>query len=140
MAISHGYEGNRLSDLCASVENFVTQHDYTVVKEFVGHGLGRELHEAPQVPNYWDSNEMRRVRARDHRLKAGMVLAIEPMVNAGTPEVKILADKWTVETADNLLSSHFEHTILITDGEPEILTPRERFATEEPKRPVVEAA
>lgn len=123
-AISHAYEGNRLSQLCASVETYISEFGYTVVKQLVGHGVGRELHEEPQVPNYWDFKEMR--RNQNPRLKAGMVMAIEPMVNAGVEEVDILEDKWTVVTKDRKLSAHFEHTILVTDGEPEILTPRAR--------------
>ncbi|MDF1813529.1 MAG: type I methionyl aminopeptidase [Verrucomicrobiales bacterium] len=123
-AISYAREGNRLSRLCGSVESHVTQFGYTVVKQLVGHGVGRELHEEPQVPNYWNSREMR--RNDNPRLKKGMVLAIEPMVNEGVEEVDILEDKWTVVTKDRLLSSHFEHTVLVTDAEPEILTPRPR--------------
>ncbi|MDF1754943.1 MAG: type I methionyl aminopeptidase [Verrucomicrobiales bacterium] len=128
-AISHAREGNRLSQLCGSVEAYVSGFGYTVVKQLVGHGVGKELHEEPQVPNYWDNHEMR--RNDNPRLKKGMVLAIEPMVNAGVEEVDILDDKWTVVTKDRLLSSHYEHTVLITDGDPEILTPRPRtFSTE----------
>lgn len=123
-AISFAREGNRLSELCGSVEAYVADFGFTVVKQLVGHGVGRELHEEPQVPNYWDSRDMR--RNDNPRLKQGMVLAIEPMVNAGVEEVDILDDKWTVVTKDRLLSSHFEHTVLITDGEAEILTPRPR--------------
>lgn len=123
-AISFAREGNRLSDLCGSVELFVAGYGYTVVKQLVGHGVGRELHEDPQVPNYWDEYEMR--RNDNPRLRSGMVLAIEPMVNAGCEEVDFLADKWTVVTKDRQLSSHFEHTVLITKDEPEILTPRPR--------------
>ena len=99
---------------------------FTVVKQLVGHGVGRKLHEDPQVPNYWDPREMNSRHFKNHRLQAGMVLAIEPMVNAGTGDVLILDDDWTVITADRALSAHFEHMILITSGEPEILTPRER--------------
>jgi methionyl aminopeptidase len=96
------------------------------VKQFVGHGVGRELHEEPQVPNYWDDVEMRNRRFKNPKLRPGMVLAIEPMVNAGTDDVKILDDDWTVITADRKLSAHFEHTVLVTEGDPEILTPRVR--------------
>lgn len=123
-AISFAREGNRLSELCGSVEAYVSTYGYTVVKQLVGHGVGKELHEEPQVPNYWDSKEMR--KNDNPRLKSGMVLAIEPMVNAGVEEVDILDDKWTVVTKDRLLSSHFEHTVLITENDPEILTPRPR--------------
>lgn len=129
IAIDHAREGELLSTLCASVEKSVETHGYTVVKQFVGHGVGRELHEEPQVPNYWDEQEMRNRRFKNPRLRAGMVLAIEPMVNAGTDEVLILDDDWTVITKDRALSAHFEHTVLVTDGEPEILTPRERSYT-----------
>lgn len=125
-AIDNARDGELLSTLCASVEETVQPHGYTVVKQFVGHGVGRKLHEEPQVPNYWDPEEMRVRRFKNPRLQAGMVLAIEPMVNAGTEDVLILDDDWTVITADRALSAHFEHTVLVTDGEPEILTPRER--------------
>ncbi|MEM6915254.1 MAG: M24 family metallopeptidase, partial [Verrucomicrobiota bacterium] len=125
-AIDHAREGELLSSLCGAVEAHVTPHGYTVVKQFVGHGVGKKLHEEPQVPNYWDEEEMKARRFKNPRLQAGMVLAIEPMVNAGTDEVLILDDDWTVITADRALSAHFEHTVLITDGEPEILTPRAR--------------
>jgi methionyl aminopeptidase len=125
-AISHAREGEYLSTLCASVEEYVATFGFTVVKQFVGHGVGRKLHEEPQVPNYWDANEMKMRRFANPRLKEGMVLAIEPMVNAGGDEVLILSDDWTVITADRKMSSHFEHTVLVTSGEPEILTPRPR--------------
>ncbi len=125
-AIDFAREGELLSKLCGAVEGHVATKGYTVVKQFVGHGVGRQLHEEPQVPNYWDEEEMRSRRFKNPRLQAGMVLAIEPMVNAGTDEVLILDDDWTVITADRALSAHFEHTVLITDGDPEILTPRDR--------------
>lgn len=125
-AISNAREGELLSSVCRSVEECVQVHGYTVVKQFVGHGVGRQLHEEPQVPNYWDEDEMRSRRFKNPRLQAGMVLAIEPMVNAGTEDVLILDDDWTVITKDRELSAHFEHTVLITSGEAEILTPRER--------------
>lgn len=123
-AIDRAREGNRLSDVCCSVENYVRDFGFTVVKQLVGHGVGRELHEEPQVPNYWNFEEMK--RNANPRLKPGMVLAIEPMVNAGVEEVDVLEDDWTVVTGDRKLSCHFEHTILVTEGAPEILTPRER--------------
>lgn len=125
-AIDCAREGEFLSTLCGSVEAHVSPLGYTVVKQFVGHGVGRNLHEEPQVPNYWDEEEMKGRRFKNPKLQAGMVLAIEPMVNAGTDEVLILDDDWTVITADRALSAHFEHTVLITEGDPEILTPRER--------------
>jgi len=119
VAITHAVEGGRLGDLCASVEETVAAHGFSVVREFVGHGVGRRLHEEPQVPNYG-------VRRTGPRLKAGMTLAIEPMVNMGVSQVRMLQDGWTVVTADGKPSSHFEHTVLITHGEPEILTWREK--------------
>ncbi len=125
-AISRARAGEHLSTVCASVEDYVGARGFTVVKQFVGHGVGRKLHEDPQVPNYWDPEEMASRRFKNPRLEPGMVLAIEPMVNAGTEEVRILEDKWTVITADRTLSAHFEHMVLITEDEPEILTPRER--------------
>ncbi len=121
-AISHARDGVRLAQLCAAVEKCTDQYGFTVVKEFVGHGVGKKLHEEPQVPNHWDKSSM----GKGPRLRAGMILAIEPMVNAGGAEVRVLEDQWTVETADRSWSAHFEHTVLITDDEPEILTFRER--------------
>lgn len=126
VAIDHARPGELLSELCRSVEKSVQVHGYTVVKQFVGHGVGRELHEEPQVPNYWDDVEMQNRRFKNPKLRPGMVLAIEPMVNAGTDDVRILDDDWTVITADRKLSAHFEHTVLVTEGDPEILTPRVR--------------
>jgi len=125
-AISHAREGELLSSVCGAVEAHVSKFGYTVVKQFVGHGVGRKLHEEPQVPNYWDATEMSARHFKNPRLQAGMVLAIEPMVNAGTEDVLILDDAWTVITADRALSAHYEHMILITSDEPEILTPRAR--------------
>jgi len=119
IAISHAVEGGRLGDVCASVEETVAAHGFTVVREFVGHGVGRKLHEEPQIPNYGQPRT-------GPRLKAGMTLAIEPMVNLGVCGVRILEDGWTVVTADGKPSAHFEHTVLITHGEPEILTWREK--------------
>ena len=119
VAISHARDGHWLGDLCASVEETVAAKGFSVVREFVGHGVGRKLHEEPQVPNYGR-------RGAKPRLKAGMTLAIEPMVNLGTGAVRILADGWTVVTGDGKPSAHFEHTVLITRGEPEILTWREK--------------
>ncbi len=111
--------GRRLGDLCAYIEEQVVKNGYSVVREFVGHGVGRNLHEEPQVPNYGR-------KGSGPKLKAGMTLAIEPMVNMGRHEVRILEDKWTVVTRDGLPSAHFEHTILITEGEPEVLTWRRK--------------
>ncbi|MBE3585291.1 type I methionyl aminopeptidase [Desulfofundulus thermocisternus] len=108
-------QGNRLSDISHAVQSYVEKHGFSVVREYVGHGIGRSMHEEPQVPNFGKPG-------RGPRLKAGMTLAIEPMVNAGTHEVRTLGDNWTVVTRDSSLSAHFEHTVAITDGEPEILT------------------
>ena len=114
-AISVASEGTRLGDICAEIEDEARQHRFSVVREFVGHGVGRKLHEEPQIPNYGK-------RGSGPRLKAGMTLAIEPMINMGTAEVRLMSDGWTVRTADGLPSAHFEHTVLITKDQPEILT------------------
>ena len=119
LAITHAYSGRRLGDLCAAIEDEVTAHGYSVVREFVGHGVGRKLHEEPQVPNYGRAGS-------GPKLKPGMTIAIEPMVNMGGSAVRVLGDNWTVVTADGKPSAHFEHTVLITKGEPEILTWREK--------------
>ncbi len=134
-AIAHACHGERLADLCAAVETVSEQFGFTVVRQFVGHGVGRRLHEEPQVPNHWNRAEM----GSGPRLKEGMILAIEPMVNAGTEEVKILGDDWTVVTADAALSAHFEHTVLVTKDGPEVLTPRERTITRSFETPVDES-
>jgi len=118
-AINHARSGERLSDLCGAVEEYVKPLGFTVVREFVGHGVGRDLHEEPQVPNY-------RPQGKSPILQPGMILAIEPMVNAGAPGIRILDDGWTVITTDGKPSAHFEHTVLVTDGEPELLTWRPR--------------
>lgn len=123
-AISHARAGRRLADLCGAVEAFVKPRGFTVVREFVGHGVGRRLHEEPQVPNY-------RPNGKTPVLMPGMTLAIEPMVNAGVASVRILDDGWTVITEDRKPSAHFEHTVLVTEGDPEILTWRPREATPE---------
>ncbi len=114
-AIPFAREGMRLGDLCAEIESEAVRNGFSVVREFVGHGVGRKLHEEPQVPNYGK-------RGSGPRLKAGMTLAIEPMINAGTAAVRLLEDGWTVCTADGMPSAHYEHTVLITKAEPEILT------------------
>jgi len=123
-AIDHARNGTYLADLCGAVEEHVVPYGFSIVREFVGHGVGRNLHEEPQVPNY-------RTPGRSPKLRPGMVLAIEPMVNAGVPGVTILEDGWTVITNDRKKSAHFEHTVLVTTGKPEILTWRPREATEE---------
>ena len=114
-AIAQMVPGKRLSDIGNAVQTHAEAAGYSVVKQFVGHGIGRALHEAPQIPNYGPGG-------RGPRLKPGMVFAIEPMVNQGQEDVRMLDDQWTAVTADGSLSAHFEHTILITDGEPEVLT------------------
>ena len=116
-AMAVASEGVRLGDVCAIVEEEALANGFNVVREFVGHGVGRKLHEEPQVPNYGR-------RGSGPRLKSGMTLAIEPMINAGTANVRLLEDGWTVCTADGMPSAHFEHTILITREAPEILTCR----------------
>ncbi len=114
-AIPFATAGRRLGDLCAHIEEQALKQGLSVVKEFVGHGVGRKLHEDPESPNFGR-------RGTGPKLKAGMTLAIEPMINLGISEVKILSDKWTVVTLDGKPSAHFEHTVLVTEGEPEILT------------------
>ena len=114
-AISVADEGRRLGDICAEIEDEASQNRFSVVREFVGHGVGRKLHEEPQIPNYGR-------RGSGPKLKAGMTLAIEPMINIGGPDVRLLDDGWTVRTADGTRSAHFEHTVLITEDGPEILT------------------
>ena len=122
--ISKAVEGNRVMDISRAVQEHVEKNHFSVVREFVGHGVGRAVHEAPEVPNFVDN------RKTSPKLKAGMTLAIEPMVNAGKAGVKILNDGWTVLTSDGSLSAHFEHTILVTEGEPEILTCPEMMPSE----------
>ncbi len=107
--------GNRLSDISYEIQQYAESHGFSVVRDYVGHGIGREMHESPQIPNFGPPN-------RGPRLKAGMTLAIEPMLNAGTFHVKTLADGWTVVTADGKLSAHYENTIAITEDGPEILS------------------
>lgn len=114
-AISAAHEGRRVGDICAEIEDEACRNGFSVVREFVGHGVGRKMHEEPQIPNYGK-------RGSGPKLKAGMTLAIEPMINIGTSDVRLLEDGWTVCTADSLPSAHFEHTVLITKGDPEILT------------------
>ena len=108
-------EGKHLYDISAAIGDYAESFGYGVVYDLVGHGIGTHLHEEPEIPNF-------RQRRRGIRLKSGMTLAIEPMINAGTPDVVWMDDEWTVVTADGSLSAHYENTILITDGEPEILT------------------
>ena len=108
-------EGYRLSDISHAVQTFVEANGYSVVREYVGHGIGRNMHEAPEVPNYGKSGH-------GPRLLRGMTLAVEPMVNAGTAAIKQMPDGWTVKTADGKYAAHYENTILITAGDPELLT------------------
>lgn len=110
--------GNRVGDIGHAIESFVISNGFSIVHEYVGHGVGAELHEDPQVPNYGTPG-------RGPRLYSGMTLAIEPMVNAGRPEVNVLKDGWTVVTADGSLSAHYENSIAITDGDPILLTDAE---------------
>jgi methionyl aminopeptidase len=118
--IAQAVPGKRVTDISRAVQNYVEGNGFSVVREFVGHGVGRSMHEEPQVPNFVDPKS-------NQKLRAGMTIAIEPMVNAGTRSVKILNDGWTVITQDGSLSAHFEHTVLVTEGEPEILTWPERM-------------
>jgi methionyl aminopeptidase len=120
--IEKARDGRRLSELCAVIQDEIEANGFSVVREFVGHGVGRNLHEEPQIPNY-------RNPGATIKLKAGMTLAIEPMVNMGKAVVKVLDDDWTVVTADNSPSAHFEHTVLVTKREPEILTWREKTSS-----------
>jgi len=116
LAIDKVREGNRLFDICGTVEQHVVGNGFSIVREYVGHGIGTQLHEEPQVPNYVDR------RNENPRLREGMVLAIEPMVNAGKPEAKVLKDKWTAVTKDGSYSAHFEHCVAVTDNGPWVLT------------------
>jgi methionyl aminopeptidase len=116
LAIDRVRSGNRLFDICGTVENYVTSHGFSVVREFVGHGIGTSLHEEPQIPNYVDR------RGENPRLKPGMVLAIEPMVNAGKPDTRVLSDKWTAVAKDGSYSAHFEHMVAVTDNGPWVLS------------------
>ncbi len=113
--IAAAVSGGRIGDISNAVQSFVEANGFSVVRKFVGHGIGTELHEAPEVPNFGTAG-------RGVRLMPGMTLAIEPMVNAGGFDVKILPDGWTVLTKDNSLSAHFEHTVVITNDGPKILT------------------
>jgi methionyl aminopeptidase len=115
VGIEKAVEGNRIGDIAAAIQGFVEANGYSVVRSFVGHGIGRSLHEDPPVPNYGRPGQ-------GPRLKEGMTLAIEPMVNAGGADVRILGDDWTAVTVDGSLSAHFEHTVAITKKGPKILT------------------
>ncbi len=113
--IASARSGAHLSDISAAIQSFVESRRFSVVREYVGHGIGREMHEEPQIPNFGSPGE-------GPLLQKGMTLALEPMVNAGEWRTKVASDQWTVTTADGSLCAHFEHTIAITDGEPEIVT------------------
>jgi len=120
-SISFARAGESLADLCGATEAHVQKFGYSVVRDLVGHGVGKNLHEEPAVPNY-------RPGGKQPILRPGMVLAIEPMINEGTGKVVCLEDDWTIVTKDGKLSAHFEHTVHVTDGEPEILTMRPRLS------------
>ena len=120
-AIEQVRVGGRLSDLGHAVQQWVESHGFSIVREFVGHGIGEKLHEEPQIPNYGEPG-------RGPKLAAGMVLAIEPMVAMGKPETKVLKDGWTAVTRDGSLAAHFEHTVAVTSAGPRVLTARRRGA------------
>jgi methionyl aminopeptidase len=127
--IAQAWPGKRVSDISRAIETYVRARGYEVVREYTGHGIGTQMHEEPQIPNYYrrDAQSSSSLGARsaggwDPVLEPGMTLAIEPMVNIGTWKTRCLPDGWTVETADGKLSAHFEHTLAITDGGPDILT------------------
>ncbi len=107
--------GNRVGDVSSAIQRYVESRGYHVTREYTGHGVGREMHEGPMVPNYGRPG-------RGLRLRAGMTIALEPMVLVGTPRTRVLPDQWTVASADGSLTAHFEHTVLVTEGEPEVLT------------------
>jgi methionyl aminopeptidase len=115
VAIAQCRAGNYLEDISGAIQDHAESRGYSVVRDYVGHGVGRQMHEDPQIPNY-------RQGKRGPQLKPGMTLALEPMVNEGGAATRVLRDKWTVVTKDGKLSAHFEHTVVITDGEPNILT------------------
>jgi methionyl aminopeptidase len=116
LAIQQARSGNRLFDVCGTVERHVVFNGFSVVREYVGHGIGTQLHEEPQIPNYVDRKN------ENPRLREGMVLAIEPMVNAGKADAKVLGDKWTAVTRDGSNSAHFEHCVAVTSNGPWVLT------------------
>jgi methionyl aminopeptidase len=115
IGIAQAKVGNRIGDISAAIQNHVERAGFAVVRQFVGHGIGRDMHEDPQVPNFG-------IAGRGPLLKPGMVLAIEPMVNAGSPDVALLGDGWTVVTTDHSLSAYFEHSVAITTDGPEVMT------------------
>ena len=113
--IRNAREGKRLLDISAAIQEYVESHGYSIVREYVGHGIGTQMHEAPEIPNYGRPG-------RGPRLLRGMTIAVEPMVNAGSAAIQQMSDGWTVKTLDGKWAAHYENTLLITDGEPEILT------------------
>ncbi len=117
--IAEAYPGNRLFDISGAIQTYVEEEGFSIVRSFVGHGIGRKLHEDPQVPNFVPENGS---RGKGIKLKPGMVIAIEPMVNVGRPDIKILNDGWTAVTVDGTLSAHFEHTVAVTEEGPVVLT------------------
>ena len=110
--------GNRISDIARAIQTMVEENNFSVVREYVGHGIGRIMHEPPQVPNFWDDS----MTGQDRRLEPGMVMALEPMVNMGTWKTRELADRWTVVTRDRKPSAHFEHMVAVREDGPDILT------------------
>ena len=122
LAISKVVIGNRIADISKAVQDYVEGEGFSVVRQFVGHGIGSELHEGPEIPNFFQGE-------RSPKLMAGMVLAIEPMVNMGTYKVKVLRDGWTVITADKKPSAHFEHSVAVTEDGPLVLSSRENFSS-----------
>lgn len=118
--IDKALNSNRVFDISEEIQKYVESNGFSIVTTFVGHGIGKNLHEDPQIPNFVPPSS----NGRGIKLKDGMVIAIEPMVNVGTPDVKILNDGWTAVTSDGKLSAHFEHTVAITSNGPEILTER----------------
>lgn len=121
-AISQVVVGNRIADISRAVQDYVEGEGYSIVRQFVGHGIGTDLHEGPEIPNFYQGE-------RSPKLMAGMVLAIEPMVNMGTYKVKVLRDGWTVITADKKPSAHFEHSVAVTEDGPLVLSSRENFCS-----------
>lgn len=119
--IQEAFPGNRLFDISGAIQNYVEEEGFSVVRSFVGHGIGKKLHEDPQVPNFVPDNGN---MGKGVKLKPGMVIAIEPMVNVGRPDIKILNDGWTAVTVDGTLSAHFEHTVAVTEEGPKVLTQR----------------
>ncbi len=125
--IAQAREGNRVSDISGAIQEYVEGEGFSIVRQYVGHGIGRALHEDPQIPNYVDRTQP------NPRLRPGLVICIEPMVNAGSANIREQPDHWTVTSADGSLSAHFEHTVAVTAGEPDVLTDIER-ARDEPAR------